>query len=522
MLTRLVVPCCERKAQAQGGSRQRDRGNTGWREYFRHDTMPYSTMKTVRNKSTRVLLFSSAFVLLVAVILLWVVTIRETERRDLLLEYEAFRASSAVVDEYRKDQSFVPDGDKRILGFGFYRLDGGSFMRYGSAPEAIPMQDLLFARNQESRATGLPGSVSVTFTEKKKSIRLIRYSGLQNPTRMMNSGGTSLGQGMGMGRGRQITPLGQTPEPEISGGLSLLGGTYFIWMEYSADGMDRERLQFFLVAALITAALLGLYVLLVFVFRHNEDLRTRETEMRELVQLGEAARTLVHEIKNPLGIMRIQTARIRRAAPPAGEGAGEGEGGGAARRSTQLAESADIIEAEIMRLSGLADRIREFLKPGPARRDPIDLQTFLASYCNRYRDLGDSGIELVRDFTVSGSANVNADAEKLGIALDNLLRNAIEAVENLPAGERRIAIRLFRREGSWIIAIIDSGKGIPADILQRIFDPFFTTKEKGSGIGLALAKRLVESFGGSLAYEGTDGGGTVFSIGLKEEKAPTV
>ena len=477
-------------------------------------------MKTVRNKSTRVLLFSSAFVLLVAVILLWVVTIRETERRDLLLEYEAFRASSAVVDEYRKDQSFIPDSDKRIIGFGFFRLDGGSFIRYGSAPEAIPMQDLLFARNQESRATGLPGSVSVAFADNNKSIRLIRYSGLQNPARMMNSGGASLGQGMGMGRGRQITPLGQTPEPDLSGELSLLGGTYFIWMEYSADGMDRERLQFFLVAALISVALLGLYILLVFVFRHNEDLRTRETEMRELVQLGEAARTLVHEIKNPLGIMRIQTARIRRAAPPAGEV--DVESGGAARRSTQLADSADIIEAEIMRLSGLADRIREFLKPGPARRDPVDLQTFLAIYCNRYRDLGDSGIELVQDFAVSGSANVNADAEKLGIALDNLIRNAIEAVENLPAGERRIAIRLFRREGSWIIAIIDSGKGIPADIIQRIFDPFFTTKEKGSGIGLALAKRLVESFGGSLAYEGTDGGGAVFSIGLKEEKAPTL
>jgi two-component system sensor histidine kinase HydH len=476
-------------------------------------------MKTVRNKSTRVLLFSSAFVLLVAVSLLWVVTIRETERRDLLLEYEAFRASSAVVDEYRKDQSFIPDDDKRIIGFGFYMLDGGSFMRYGSAPEAIPMQDLLFARNQESRATGLPGSVSVAFADNKKSIRLIRYSGLQNPARMMNSTGAPLGQGMGMGRGRQITPLGQTPELATSGELSLLGGTYFIWMEYSADGMDGEKLQFFLVAALISVALLGLFILLVFVFRHNEDLLTRETEMRELVQLGEAARTLVHEIKNPLGIMRIQTARIRRAAPLAGEG--EDGGGSAARRSSQLAESADIIEGEIMRLSGLADRIREFLKPGPARRDPVDLQTFLSSYCNRYKDLGDSGIELIQDFAVTGSAYVSADAEKLGIALDNLIRNSIEAVEDLPAGKRRIAVRLFRREGSWIIAIIDSGKGIPAEILQRIFDPFFTTKEKGSGIGLALARRLVESFGGSLAYEGANGEGAVFSIRLKEEKAPT-
>lgn len=458
-------------------------------------------MKTVRNKSTRILLFSSAFVLLVAVSLLWVVTIRETERRDLLLEYEAFRTSSAIVDEYRKDQEFIPAADKRIIGFGFYRLDGSSFKRYGSAPEAVPLQDLLFARNQESRATGLPGSVSVAFADNKKSLTIIRYSGLQNPARMMNSSGGALGQGMGMGKGRQGQPLIQTPESLGSGVLALLGGTYFIWMEYAADGMNSEKLQFFLVAALISMALLGLYILLVFVFRHNEDLRTRETEMRELVQLGEAARTLVHEIKNPLGIMRVQTAKIR--------------------RSTQQVESADIIEGEIMRLSGLADRIREFLKPGPARRDPVDLQLFLAAFCNRYKDLGDSGIDLVQDFAVSGSAVVSADAEKLGIALDNLIRNAIEAVEGLPAGERRIAIRLFRRENSWIIAVIDSGRGVPTEILKRIFDPFFTTKEKGSGIGLALARRLVESFGGSLAYEGRDGEGAVFSIGMKEEKTAT-
>ena len=367
-------------------------------------------------------------------------------------------------------------------------------------------------------SSDLPGGVSATFSADKKTIRLLRYSGLQNPARMMGGLGGGA-QGMGMGRGRQgLLPPG-VPDPLVPpaapGSLSGLSGSYFVWMEYSTNSLSAERLQFYLVAAMVTAALIGLFVVLILVFRHNEDLTARELETRELVQLGEAARTLVHEIKNPLGIMRIQTAKIRRAAPPPETVAEDW----AERRAVQLKESADIIEGEIMRLSGLADRIREFLKSGPARRDPIDLVQFLGSFCGRYRDLTESGVTLLPEIPAEGHAMVLGDPEKLLIALDNILRNAIEAVEKLPSDRKRITLKLFRRESSWAIAVIDAGEGIPAETQQRMFDPFFTTKEKGSGIGLALSKRLIESFGGTLTYEGGEKGeGAVFVVTLKEEK----
>lgn len=483
-------------------------------------------MKIGRNKSARAVLIASAAALAAAIGLLWVVVARETGRRDLVLEYEAFRASSAALDEFRRDQSFTPEGDAKVRGFGLYQLDGTAFFRYGTAPETMSTIEALHLRRQSDRPSELPG-MSVTFSEDGASLRLIRFSGMQASGRAGN-----LGMGMGKGRAMQ-QPSPQTPPasppspsnppaPELMPGMQQpMGGSYIVWMDYSVEGFSRERAQLFIVAGLISLMLLGLYAVLVRVSRRNENLKAREAETRELVQLGEAARTLVHEIKNPLGIMRIQTAKIRRASGTSGPPA-EGEGEALqAKRALQLAEAADSIDGEIVRLSGLADRIREFLKPGPVHLKHIELMRFLEAFGERYRDLGEAGVELNLELPASGEAWVKADEEKLFGALDNIMRNAIEAAEARPVGERSIEFRLESRDAFWVIAVMDSGAGIDPESEGRIFDPFFTTKEKGSGIGLALSKRYVESFGGRLAYEGRSPlGGAAFSIAIGQEKAP--
>ncbi|MDD3981426.1 MAG: ATP-binding protein [Spirochaetales bacterium] len=485
--------------------------------------------KRIKNRFSLLLLLGAAFVLASALVLLWTMVLREGARRQMLLEYEAFRASSAIVDEYRRDQSYDAEEHDRILGFGFYAYDGEAFLRHGSAPERIDIQGTLLQRRQDREGLGLPGSVSVEFDSAGKSLVLLRLSGFQNPARGMGS--TLMTPGSRMQRGRagsrtQSLPDQESDQPSavVPFPLAAMSGNYLVWTEFSTDGLGADMLAFPLAASIISLILIALFIVLVFLYRHNEALRSREAQTRELVQLGEAARTLVHEIKNPLGIMRIQTAAIRRAASAQARVVPEtpqDRDTGMTLPQTQTADSerivrsSDLIEGEILRLSGLADRIREFLQPGKAKALRLDLKQYLDLYSSRYRDSAVAGAGIQAVLPEENEVLAMADQDKLTTALDNLLRNAMDAMEELPEKDRRITIRLFRRDSFWVIAVTDNGKGIAPEQSGRLFDPFFTTKEKGSGIGLALAKRLVESFGATLSYEGSDEGrGAVFSIRL--------
>ncbi|MCE1206107.1 MAG: HAMP domain-containing histidine kinase [Spirochaetia bacterium] len=463
-------------------------------------------------KKPSVLLYILALVVMVATIgLLWVVIIRESERRDLMLEYEAFKASSVVIDEYRRDSSFSPKNDTRIEGVGFYGIDGTAIQRYGTAPSAIAIPaSIKLPSSGELGAAPVSNLVSVISAD-RKSIELFRYLGPQAP-------GRGMGMGMGMGRGRQsflvnppampYAPSTVPPDTAAPNLLSNLNTPLYVWMEYSAESYFRARNALYFTALLISAVLLILFGFLTILFQHNESLKEKEMANRELVQLGEAARTLAHEIKNPLGIMRIQTARIRRAA---------GEKEDASSQDNQKNEavilaSAANIDQEILRLSSLTDRIREFLKADSADLHDIDLIAVLRTVQERYRHLEEEGIAFALELPDIAEATVQADQGRLLSVLDNLITNAKEACSTSSAENKRITIRLYLQGKYWCVAVMDNGPGIPKDLEARLFTPFFTTKEKGSGIGLALAKKIMQSFKGELLYEGNQESGAVFVL----------
>ena len=119
-------------------------------------------------------------------------------------------------------------------------------------------------------------------------------------------------------------------------------------------------------------------------------------------------------------------------------------------------------------------------------------------------------IEFLIEIT-PGELDVYADRDLLEPVLINLLRNAWQATESTTGPLVRLSGRLNRRHNV-VIEVADNGPGVPADIATKIFVPFFTTREKGSGVGLALARQVMIAHGGFIRVNSGDGGGSVFSL----------
>ena len=101
----------------------------------------------------------------------------------------------------------------------------------------------------------------------------------------------------------------------------------------------------------------------------------------------------------------------------------------------------------------------------------------------------------------------------------NLIMNAINAMSDIPSARRKIAVRT-RRIGDFAeVSISDAGPGIPPDKLKEVFEPFFTTKAQGIGIGLSIARTIVEAHNGQIFAENQTGGGAMFRVMLPLAKA---
>jgi PAS domain S-box-containing protein len=224
--------------------------------------------------------------------------------------------------------------------------------------------------------------------------------------------------------------------------------------------------------------------------RKNSEAELREQE--SLAQLGKMAAVVAHEVRNPL-------AGIRGALQVIGKRLGEG--------SREQAITNEII-SRIDTLSAIVHDLLQFARP----RQPVLAQVSL-------RGLLDETISLLREdpslkdleFHVDAAARLPADPEQLKLALLNLLMNSAQAMQ----GRGRIDIST-RSDVGWVeLRIADQGPGIPANVREHLFEPFFTTKHRGTGLGLATAKRILESHGGSLELRCPPEGGTIASLKLR-------
>ena len=212
--------------------------------------------------------------------------------------------------------------------------------------------------------------------------------------------------------------------------------------------------------------------------------------------LGRMATQVAHEIKNPLGGLKLYALHLDRRLREKGDDEGQ--------------ELARKIANAIDHLSDTVTDITAFGRPARLDREPLDLNQFLDDCLALVQDRVEAKRATVTRAYHPGIPPVALDPREIKKAFLNFLVNALDAIE--PGGELHLATRLEAWEVE--ITLRDTGAGIPVEVLARIFEPFFTTKEKGTGLGMSIAKGVVELHGGRLALESQVGKGTTVRVTL--------
>lgn len=224
-----------------------------------------------------------------------------------------------------------------------------------------------------------------------------------------------------------------------------------------------------------------------------------------LVTMGEMASSLAHELNQPLAAIASYNAGcLNRLA----DGAADVVGMKAAlTKSTEQAQRA----GRIIR------RIYEFVRRSEPKSEPCDIAQLLdETFALVDSDLRRNGIHLQRDY--ASVPVVDGDRVLLGQVFLNLVRNAMEAMRDCPAGHRNLVVTVADRDGQIQVSISDSGCGISPDIAERLFEPFFTTKPEGMGMGLNICRSVAEAHHGRLWYEANPDGGSIFNVLLPAQR----
>ena len=233
-------------------------------------------------------------------------------------------------------------------------------------------------------------------------------------------------------------------------------------------------------------------------------------EQHRLAALGTMAAGLAHEIRNPLAAIKGAAQYLE--PPPGAAPAGE----------DSPAEFVGIIIDEVDRLNEVVDRFLAYARPLVLQPEPVDVNRLAERAVETLRRQGVAeGIEL--ELALGSSLpQPPGDATLLHQVLENLLRNATQALgqHKDPDAERRV--RLHTRQGHAFghgrgpstvdIVVEDTGPGIAPEDLDKLFIPFYTRRSGGTGLGLALCRRIVHAHGGELEAGARPGGGARFTV----------
>lgn len=236
----------------------------------------------------------------------------------------------------------------------------------------------------------------------------------------------------------------------------------------------------------------------------NELQHTRSelAHVARITTMGELAASIAHEVNQPLGAI-VGNADICRS--------------WLQKKEVDLklvAEALEDISSDGHRASQIISRIRSLVKKHAPEKSPLNLTDIAREV------IGLIGHEAQRkQVTIHSQLGeslpaVEADRVQLQQVLLNLCMNGIEAMHETDASERQLTVQTVMSNGSVLAVVSDRGTGIEPAKSEQLFKPFHTTKANGMGMGLAISRSIIESFGGKLWAESNAGGGAIFSFSL--------
>ncbi|MCL5271184.1 MAG: ATP-binding protein [bacterium] len=187
----------------------------------------------------------------------------------------------------------------------------------------------------------------------------------------------------------------------------------------------------------------------------------------------------------------------------------------------RAAEGWDVLKRANRKIRGLVENILNYCRKSEVRTHPVDMNRMVGEMLQSLGDLArERGVSLSAELD-ENLGDIWIDPESFYDALLNLLSNGIEAIPEGREGHLTVRTKRLENRNQVRIDIIDDGPGVPEEIRDKIFNLFFSTKgQKGTGIGLAATRKIIEDHGGSIELRSTDGGGAGEAGGAGEGNPP--
>ena len=290
--------------------------------------------------------------------------------------------------------------------------------------------------------------------------------------------------------------------------FSLNGkGMGLIRIGYSPKEIDPvlSQIKKNVVLSIFFFLILGISAITLIWVNQNRHLR-RMKEMEDRIQLAERLSSLghlaagvAHEIRNPLNAMGMGLQRLKREFLPQDES-----------RKEEYISFTELILKEIRRVNEIIEQFLTLARPFQLNLIESSLQDLMKNLVTLFQEEATSlGITLQVKMPADLPL-IKMDPERLTQAFINIMKNGMEAMDQ--GGTLDIKTKSLR-EGVEVI-ISDSGSGIPPEQMEKIFNYYYTTKEKGVGLGLPIAHRIIEAHGGQLKIESRVGSGTEVTVTL--------